>query len=606
MPSTIYESTPKLGCTAIHIEIKATPHCTSPLHKPTLTLPLCNRLNQTTMLLSDFSVITPYGTNISSCGYCKSSRGSHTYGMLAHLMTCKDYQKLVNRGWRRSGKYLYKPNLRDSCCPQYTIRMKANEFEASKHQRQAVNRFNHFIQEGDENFDRDIAARQQESADANKETRSDPEPASTSISETASTSTPAAKSGAAADSGIKKQKPRKPPKNVASDLRTRIRSSEYLLSPEITSWKHRLRIKLEPASFTDEKHALFVKYQMNIHHEPRSKCKVSNFTNFLVDSPLTPTKESEWTEDDPGYGSFHQCYYLDEKLIAVSVLDILPECVSAVYFFYDPDYSVLSLGKYSAQREIALTQTLSVKPGYEDVKYYYMGFYIFTCQKMAYKGQFYPSYLLDPETYNWIEFKKCQEILKEQRYSCFENPVPVNPLFEEKIRAIINNKKGDPPMTTNDDEDEDWDSVDDDDDDEEYSLDSDELEDKDLETLNDEGGDNGKSGDGKGRKKTKLNHEDRLDNKTAAVAAAKEKERRREIERVYNQTTAMTPPGCMNPNEVTMMDLTGVLCLTSQNVLRPIIVTNVYKNFKDVQKLVAEYYAYVGEDLANTMILHIQ
>lgn len=26
--------------------------------------------------------------------------------------TCKD----------RSGRYLYKPNLRDSCCPQYTIR----------------------------------------------------------------------------------------------------------------------------------------------------------------------------------------------------------------------------------------------------------------------------------------------------------------------------------------------------------------------------------------------------------------------------------------------------------------------------------------------------
>lgn len=86
------------------------------------------------------------------------------------------------------------------------------------------------------------------------------------------------------------------------------------------------------------------------------------------------TKEgAEWTEGDPGFGSFHQCYYLDEKLIAVSVIDILPECVSAVYFFYDPDYSVLSLGKYSAQREIALVQTLGSMSGYEDLKYYYMG-----------------------------------------------------------------------------------------------------------------------------------------------------------------------------------------------------------------------------------------
>lgn len=54
--------------------------------------PLSNRraiANDSTMLLSDFSVITPYGPNVSSCGYCKSTKGSHTYGMSAHLMTCK-------------------------------------------------------------------------------------------------------------------------------------------------------------------------------------------------------------------------------------------------------------------------------------------------------------------------------------------------------------------------------------------------------------------------------------------------------------------------------------------------------------------------------------
>lgn len=55
------------------------------------------------------------------------------------------------------------------------------------------------------------------------------------------------------------------------------------------------------------------------------------------------------------------------------MIDILPECVSAVYFMYDPTYSVLSLGKYSAQREIAFAQTLNAKPGYEDLNYYYMG-----------------------------------------------------------------------------------------------------------------------------------------------------------------------------------------------------------------------------------------
>lgn len=51
-----------------------------------------------------------------------------------------------------------------------------------------------------------------------------------------------------------------------------------------------------------------------------------------------------------GYGSFHQQYYLDDRLIAVGVIDILPLCVSSVYFFYDPDYRFLSLGSYASLR----------------------------------------------------------------------------------------------------------------------------------------------------------------------------------------------------------------------------------------------------------------
>ena len=53
---------------------------------------------------------------------------------------------------------------------------------------------------------------------------------------------------------------------------------------------------------------------------------------------------------DCGYGSFHQQYWLDGKIIAVGVIDILPYCVSSVYLYYDPDYSFLSLGVYSALR----------------------------------------------------------------------------------------------------------------------------------------------------------------------------------------------------------------------------------------------------------------
>ncbi len=49
---------------------------------------------------------------------------------------------------------------------------------------------------------------------------------------------------------------------------------------------------------------------------------------------------------------FHRKYYLDGKLIAVSVLEIMPHGIESYYFFYDPDYKKLSLGVVSVKWEI--------------------------------------------------------------------------------------------------------------------------------------------------------------------------------------------------------------------------------------------------------------
>lgn len=58
------------------------------------------------------------------CGYCKSESGSVTSGMWGHSYTPREYELLMNRGWRRSGNYFYKPCMQVTCCPQYTIRLK--------------------------------------------------------------------------------------------------------------------------------------------------------------------------------------------------------------------------------------------------------------------------------------------------------------------------------------------------------------------------------------------------------------------------------------------------------------------------------------------------
>lgn len=138
-----------------------------------------------------------------------------------------------------------------------------------------------------------------------------------------------------------------------------------------------------------ESYRVFKKYQMGIHKEGESECDQSTFLDFLVNSPLevwfifsksllfktvdhyetcysslawkwknlsvvcwAHYLQAEYREGgaDHGYGSFHQQYWLDGRLICVGVLDILPKCVSSVYLYYDPEFFFLSPGTYSALR----------------------------------------------------------------------------------------------------------------------------------------------------------------------------------------------------------------------------------------------------------------
>lgn len=133
--------------------------------------------------------------------------------------------------------------------------------------------------------------------------------------------------------------------------------------------KH-LQTILEPSSYTPEKFALYNKYQEEIHHDLRNS--PSGFRNFLVDSPLTviinaftalSISDFQVVQAEPipynspppshlpiEYGSYHQLYRLDGELIAMSIIDILPNCVSSVYFMYDKKWERFSLGKVSRSR----------------------------------------------------------------------------------------------------------------------------------------------------------------------------------------------------------------------------------------------------------------
>jgi len=49
---------------------------------------------------------------------------------------------------------------------------------------------------------------------------------------------------------------------------------------------------------------------------------------------------------------FHRKYYLDGKLIAVSVMEIMPHGLESYYFMYDPAFKKHALGVVSINWEI--------------------------------------------------------------------------------------------------------------------------------------------------------------------------------------------------------------------------------------------------------------
>ena len=97
-------------------------------------------------------------------------------------------------------------------------------------------------------------------------------------------------------------------------------------------------------------------------------------------------------------------YIKDDVLIGVDLIDILDDGVSSIYFYYDPDFSELSLGTYSLLYQIELAKVL-------DLPWIYLGYWVDGCKAFAYKPNFQPQEILDgfPDIQtptNWKNFPK--------------------------------------------------------------------------------------------------------------------------------------------------------------------------------------------------------
>ncbi|TGJ86828.1 hypothetical protein E0Z10_g1957 [Xylaria hypoxylon] len=262
------------------------------------------------------------------------------------------YQVLVDRSWRRSGTLLYRPNQRDACCPHYTLRIDSTRFRPTRDQRQAINRFNRFVI-GDA-YAKEAARRHPKS----------------------------------------REQARK--RDTEFNLTERIHESESESLKQPPEPAHSLDVTLELDDFTEEKYVVYENYQRIVHQEPKEDISRSGFAKFLCNSPLKRETLTMSDGREKRLGSYHQCYRLDGRLVAIGVLDLLPHAVSAVYFLYHESIHNWSPGKLGALREIAL----ALEGGY---RWWYPGFYIHTCPKMRYKMDYSPQQILNPDNMEWVE-----------------------------------------------------------------------------------------------------------------------------------------------------------------------------------------------------------
>ncbi|ALZ84460.1 arginyltransferase [Pseudomonas oryzihabitans] len=121
--------------------------------------------------------------------------------------------------------------------------------------------------------------------------------------------------------------------------------------------------------FTEERYQLYARYISERHADgdmfPPSR---GQFSTFLV-SHLP-------------YAFFYEMR-VEDRLVGVAVTDVLPNGMSAVYTFYDPNEEKRSLGVFGILWQIAESRRL----GLDAV---YLGYWIKGCRKMSYKTEYRP------------------------------------------------------------------------------------------------------------------------------------------------------------------------------------------------------------------------
>jgi arginine-tRNA-protein transferase len=130
-----------------------------------------------------------------------------------------------------------------------------------------------------------------------------------------------------------------------------------------------LSVSLGRLEFTEEDYSLFRRYLAARHPEDVGSLDEAGYRASYIESSVE--------------GRIARYRKPDGSLVALGFLDALVDGLSSVYFAFDPDESARSLGVFSVLAECAIARSLGMR-------WYYLGFHVAGCRKMAYKASFAP------------------------------------------------------------------------------------------------------------------------------------------------------------------------------------------------------------------------
>ncbi len=172
------------------------------------------------------------------------------------------------------------------------------------------------------------------------------------------------------------------------------RSGGYVYRPHCQNCQECISVRIPAKNYQfskNEKRILKRNKAISIHCV-KDKFKAEHFDLYCryLESRHEDSSMSNPTKSD--YHRFLICdwsetqfieYRLDKVLIGVAVTDIVEDGLSAVYTFFDPEHAEKSIGHYSVLQQIQQAKS-------RDLNYLYLGYWINSCQKMAYKKRYKP------------------------------------------------------------------------------------------------------------------------------------------------------------------------------------------------------------------------